>query len=69
MRLGYPIHRFSLCWRWFEPNYRPQSSDQLAAARERREQKAVENEADGSLFTEQIREEGYVPKKRKDRGR
>ncbi len=57
------IHRYSLCWGWFEPDYRPQSAEQLAAAREKREQKAeakwqaaVEEEAAGSLFPDYVRE-------------
>lgn len=57
------IHRYSLCWGWFEPNYRPQSADQLAAARDKREAKAeakwqaaVEEEAAGSLFPDYVRE-------------
>jgi hypothetical protein len=58
-------HRYSLYWSGFEPDYRPQSAEQLAAARERREQKAVETEAEGNLFAELIRAEGYVPPKRK----
>lgn len=58
-------HRYSLYWSGFEPGYRPQSADQLAAAREKREAKAVEKEAEGSLFADLIRAEGYVPPKRK----
>jgi hypothetical protein len=54
--------RYSLYWSGFEPDYRPRTADQLAAARARREQKAVEREAEGSLFADLIREEGYVPK-------
>ena len=58
-------HRYSLCWGWFEPNYRPASAEQLAAAREKREAKTVEKEAEGSLFADLIRAEGYVPKGRR----
>jgi hypothetical protein len=57
-------HRYSLCWGWFEPDYKPKSAEQLAAARERREEKAVEREAEGSLFADIIRAEGYQPKRR-----
>jgi hypothetical protein len=59
------IHRYSLCWGWFEPGYRPKSAEQLAAAREKRQERAVEKEAEGApLFADLIREEGYVPGKR-----
>ena len=58
------IHRYSLCWGWFEPDYRPQSAEQLAAARAKREEKAeakwqaeVEEQASGSLFPEWVREQ------------
>lgn len=58
-------HRYSLCWGWFEGNYRPQSAEQLAASREKRQAKAVETEAEASpLFADLIRAEGYTPKKR-----
>lgn len=56
-------HRYSLCWGWYESNYRPRTAEQLAAARHRREQKAeerwqaeVEAEAGRSLFPDFVRE-------------
>lgn len=58
------FHRYSLCYGWFEPDYRPKTAEALAAARERREQKALAKEAEGSLFRDQILAEGYVPKGR-----
>jgi len=63
-------HRFSLCWGWYEPDYRPASAEKLAAARQKRQEKAVEKEAESApLFAELIREEGYVQPKRKGTGR
>lgn len=60
-----PYHRYSFCWGCFEPDYRPQTAEQLAAAREKREQKAVEREAESApLFAQLIRSEGFVPKRR-----
>lgn len=60
------IHRYSLCWGWFEPDYRPQTAEQLAASREKRQRKAVEKEAEAApLFADLIREEGYKPKERR----
>ncbi len=62
------LHRFSLCWGWYEANYRPASAERLAAAREKRQAKAVEREAEAApLFAELIREEGYVQPRRKGR--
>lgn len=68
-------HRYQLHWSGFEPDYRPRSAEQLAAAREKRKAKeddahrqAVEEAAEGSLFPEWVREEGYVPD-RKGKGR
>jgi hypothetical protein len=58
------VHKHSLYWAGYEPGYRPQSADSLAVAREKRQQKALEKEAEGTLFAEQIRAEGYVPKRR-----
>ena len=52
-------HRYSLCWAPFEL-YEPQTAEQLAAARVKREERAVEREAEKSpLFADQIRDEGY----------
>lgn len=57
-------HKHSLYWAGYEPNYRPQSAEQLAAARERREKAAVEREAAAApLFAALIRAEGYVPRR------
>lgn len=57
-------HRYSLCWGWYEPGYKPKSADQLAAARAKREGRAVEREAEATpLFAAMIREEGFVPRK------
>lgn len=57
------IHRYSLCWDWYEADYRPSSAEQNATAREKREQKAeskwqaeAEQEGAGSLFPECVRE-------------
>jgi hypothetical protein len=61
------VHRYSLYWAGYEADYRPRTAGQLAVTRARREQKAVEREAEGSLFADLIRQEGYVP--RKPRGR
>jgi hypothetical protein len=59
------VHKHSLYWAGYEPDYRPQSAERLAAARERRQAKAVEKEAqDSPLFAEVIRAEGYVPRRR-----
>ena len=57
--------RYSLCWAGYDL-YVPRSAEQLAAARDRREQNALEREADDSLFADQIRAEGPL---RKNRGR
>jgi hypothetical protein len=58
------IHRYSLCWGCFEPDYRPASAEKLAEMRATREEKAVEKEAAGSLFSDVIRAEGPVSKGR-----
>lgn len=63
------LHRYGLYWAGYESGYTPRTAEQLAAARERREQKAVEKEAEGSLFADLIRAEGYVTPKRKGLGR
>jgi hypothetical protein len=65
----YPIHRYSLCWGWFEPSYRPASAEKLADMRAKREEKAVAKEAEGNLFADMIREEGYVKPRRKGKPR
>jgi hypothetical protein len=59
----HPVHQHSLYWAGYEPDYRPQSAEQLAAARERRQQRAVEKEAqDCPLFADLIRAEGSMPR-------
>lgn len=63
----HPVHRYSLYWAGYEAGYRPRTAAQLAAARARREEKAVEREAEGSLFADLIREEGYAPKRMRGR--
>jgi hypothetical protein len=61
-------HRYSLCWADF-PLYEPKSAEQLAAARGRREEKAVERSADENpLFADQIRSGDWRPEK-KPRGK
>jgi hypothetical protein len=61
-----PYQRYSLYWAGFETDYRPKTAEQLAAAREKRQERAVEREAEAApLFADLIREEGYVPKGRK----
>ena len=58
-------HKFSLCWGGYE-RYVPKSAEQLAAMRDRRQEKAVEKEAIANpLFAEQILAEGYQPPQRK----
>jgi hypothetical protein len=66
---GQRVHpqKYGLYRGGFEKNYRPQTADQLATARARREAKAVKREIDGSLFGDLIQEEGYVPKRGKSR--
>lgn len=61
------LHRYGLYWSGFEKDYRPQSAEQLAMARSRREARSVEKEADGSLFADLIRQEGYEPRQGKPR--
>ncbi|HYH63064.1 MAG TPA: hypothetical protein VD866_00050 [Urbifossiella sp.] len=58
------IHRYSLCWGCFEADYRPASAEKLAEMRAKREEKAVEKEAAGSLFADVIRAEGPARKGR-----
>lgn len=58
-------HRYSLHWGWFEPDYRPKSAEQLAASRAKREERAVEREAEAApLFADLICEEGYIAKQK-----
>lgn len=60
-----PCPRYELCWSALEL-YEPRSAGQLAAARQKREQRAVEKEArENPLFADQIREEGMQPGKRR----
>ena len=61
------VHRYSLYWAGYDADYQPRTAAQLAAARARREQRAIDHEAEGSLFADLIREEGYVPKKTRGR--
>jgi len=56
-------HRYELHWSGFDPGYEPRTAEQLAAARAKREEKAVEKEAEGSLFADLIRAEGPLPKR------
>lgn len=60
-----PISMYEVQWSGFEPDYRPQSADQLAAAREKREAKALEREAQAHpLFADVIRAEGKPGRRR-----
>lgn len=61
-------HRHGLYRSGFEKEYEPRTAEQSATARERRHQKELEAEAEGSLFSDLILAEGWVPKKRKGRG-
>lgn len=59
------VHRYALHWAGYENNYQPKSAEALAAARLKREARAVEKEAkENPLFASEIRREGYVPRKR-----
>lgn len=59
-------HKHSLYWAGYETGYAPRTAEQLAAARVKREEKAVEKEAaENPLFADQIRAEGYVPRGRR----
>jgi hypothetical protein len=61
-------HRYSLCWSSIE-TYKPRSAEALAAARERREERNIERQADENpLFSQQIRSGQWRPE-RKPRGR
>jgi hypothetical protein len=57
-------HRYQLHWAGFEPDIRPRSAEALAAARAKREAKALEQEAEGNLFADAVRAEGPVKKGR-----
>ncbi len=53
-----PVGRYELCWSALEL-YHPKSAEQLATAREKREEQAVEKEAQAHpLFADLIRAEG-----------
>ena len=59
------VHRFALYWGGFDTSYAPRSAQQLADARERREEKAeakalaaIEKVAEGSLFPDWVRQVG-----------
>lgn len=63
-----PVGRSELCWLSLEECH-PRSAESLAAARERREEKAVEKDAEANpLFADQIRS-GELPPEKKRRGR
>jgi len=60
------LHRFGLYWSGYDPEYAPKTAEQLAAARVKREEKAVEKEAlRNPLFADVIRAEGFVRRKGK----
>jgi len=60
--------RYSLCWSSIE-TYKPRTAEELAAARQRREERKVEQDAESNpLFREQIRSGQWRPE-RKPRGR
>jgi hypothetical protein len=70
------IHRYSLCWGWYEPDYTPASAEKLAAAREKREDKAeakfqkeVDEAANSSLFPDWVREQMEENRPKKGRKR
>jgi len=59
-----PYRRYSLFWAGYEA-YSPKTAEQLAAAREKRQQREVEKEAQANpLFAEIIRAEGFVPRRK-----
>lgn len=64
-----PVGRYELCWSALE-QYHPRSAESLAAAREKREEKAVERQAEENpLFADQVRSGEWRPeKKRRGRG-
>ncbi|HEV3383231.1 MAG TPA: hypothetical protein VG097_00380 [Gemmata sp.] len=60
-----PWQRYTLYRSGYE-TYSPKTAEQLAAASEKRQQRAVEKEAEANcLFADLIRAKGYVPKERK----
>ena len=68
------VHKHSLYWAGYEPDYRPKNAEQLAAARARREQKAEDKErkeidalAEGSLFPEWVKEQAQDAKRGRKR--
>jgi hypothetical protein len=70
------IHRYSLCWGWYEADYTPASAEKLAAAREKREEKAeakfqkeVDEVANSSLSPEWVREQMEESRPKKGRKR
>jgi hypothetical protein len=59
------VHKYSLYWAGFDTSYRPRTAKQLATARVRREEKAVEREAEANPpFADFIREEHRKPRTR-----
>lgn len=67
-------HRYGLYWSGYDPDYNPKTAEQLAAARDRREQKAaareqeeIETLAAGSLFPDWVREQAAQQKKPRNR--
>lgn len=59
-----PVRRYQLCWSALQ-KYEPRSAEQLAEARQKREEQAVEKQVrDLPLFAEQIRAEGVQKKAR-----
>ncbi len=67
-REGARAHRYSLCWAPIQ-TYRSRSAELLAAARERREEGAVERAAEENpLFADQVRS-GEWRREKKWRGR
>jgi hypothetical protein len=66
------VHKHSLYWAGYEKDYAPRTAEQLAAAREKREEKAEEKEqkeieylANASLFPEWIKEQAAEQKEKK----
>src|SRR4029077_16293139 len=63
-----PCPRYNLCWSALELS-EPRSAEQLAAARVKREQRAIEKEArENPLFADQVRSGEWRPEQ-KPRGR
>lgn len=68
------VHKYSLYWGGYETEYTPRTAEQLADAREKREEKAeakwqaeVEKTANASLFPDFVRE--HMEENRKKKGR